>query len=181
MSQNVTEGEEIHSDRAAEVSRGQSRSAGCGPACPVVWQGRRGDPSPYADFLSGGARATGGQVSRIPADSTKGPFSAWRICVARSPPSAKAMIPPPQARKPVPQKKLIADESMRVSIDEAPHDVRNLVPSQLETYSRWRKGSEICYANSVEVIHCAHVAALVHHSHARPASEISRGCCPACA
>ncbi|MGA8620422.1 MAG: hypothetical protein WB660_18095, partial [Candidatus Sulfotelmatobacter sp.] len=26
------------------------RTAGCGPACPVVWQGRRGDPSPYADF-----------------------------------------------------------------------------------------------------------------------------------
>src|SRR5271157_842583 len=25
------------------------RTAGCGPACPVVWQGRRGDPSPYAD------------------------------------------------------------------------------------------------------------------------------------
>ena len=23
---------------------------GCGPACPVVWQGRRGDPSPYADL-----------------------------------------------------------------------------------------------------------------------------------
>src|ERR1700682_4036951 len=26
------------------------RTAGCGPACPVVWQGRRGDPSPYADW-----------------------------------------------------------------------------------------------------------------------------------
>ena len=25
------------------------RTAGCGPACPVVWQGRRGDPFPYAD------------------------------------------------------------------------------------------------------------------------------------
>ena len=27
------------------------RTAGCGPACPVVWQGRRGDPSPYADCV----------------------------------------------------------------------------------------------------------------------------------
>ena len=25
------------------------RTAGCGPACPVVWQGRVGDHSPYAD------------------------------------------------------------------------------------------------------------------------------------
>ena len=25
------------------------RTAVCGPACTVVWQGRRGDPSPYAD------------------------------------------------------------------------------------------------------------------------------------
>jgi hypothetical protein len=34
------------------------RTAGCGPACPVVWQGRRGDSPPYADFcllLSDGA------------------------------------------------------------------------------------------------------------------------------
>src|SRR5271170_3738154 len=28
------------------------RTAGCGPACPVVWQGRAGDRSPYADLLS---------------------------------------------------------------------------------------------------------------------------------
>ncbi|HTT22558.1 MAG TPA: helix-turn-helix domain-containing protein, partial [Candidatus Sulfotelmatobacter sp.] len=27
------------------------RTAGCGPACPVVWQGRRGDPPPYADCV----------------------------------------------------------------------------------------------------------------------------------
>ena len=27
---------------------------GCGPACPVVWQGRAGDCSPYADFVHGG-------------------------------------------------------------------------------------------------------------------------------
>jgi hypothetical protein len=26
------------------------RTAVCGPACTVVWQGRRGNPSPYADF-----------------------------------------------------------------------------------------------------------------------------------
>jgi hypothetical protein len=26
------------------------RTAGCGPACPVVWQGRRGDSPPYADY-----------------------------------------------------------------------------------------------------------------------------------
>ncbi|MGA8442859.1 MAG: hypothetical protein WB714_31890, partial [Candidatus Sulfotelmatobacter sp.] len=26
------------------------RTAVCGPACTVVWQGRRGDPSPYADY-----------------------------------------------------------------------------------------------------------------------------------
>src|SRR6202035_1939464 len=28
------------------------RTAVCGPACTVVWQGRRGDPSPYADFCA---------------------------------------------------------------------------------------------------------------------------------
>jgi hypothetical protein len=28
------------------------RTAGCGPACPVVWQGRVGDHSPYADSSS---------------------------------------------------------------------------------------------------------------------------------
>src|SRR6266446_2559661 len=27
------------------------RTAGCGPACPVVWQGRVGDYSPYADLV----------------------------------------------------------------------------------------------------------------------------------
>src|SRR6185437_6674919 len=26
------------------------RTAVCGPACTVVWQGRRGDSPPYADF-----------------------------------------------------------------------------------------------------------------------------------
>ena len=26
------------------------RTAGCGPACPVVWQGRVGDHFPYADL-----------------------------------------------------------------------------------------------------------------------------------
>src|SRR5271157_4134081 len=25
------------------------RTAGCGPACPLVWQGKRGDSLPYAD------------------------------------------------------------------------------------------------------------------------------------
>jgi len=25
------------------------RTAGCGPACPVVWQGRAGNRAPYAD------------------------------------------------------------------------------------------------------------------------------------
>src|SRR5271154_2199252 len=34
------------------------RTAGCGPACPVVWQGRAGDRSPYADFA---ANTSGGQ------------------------------------------------------------------------------------------------------------------------
>ena len=29
------------------------RTAGCGPACPVVWQGRRGDSPPYADCRDG--------------------------------------------------------------------------------------------------------------------------------
>ena len=29
-----------------------SRTAGCGPACPVVWQGRRGDSPPYADLFA---------------------------------------------------------------------------------------------------------------------------------
>ena len=28
------------------------RTAGCGPACPVVWQGRVGDHSPYADSVA---------------------------------------------------------------------------------------------------------------------------------
>jgi hypothetical protein len=27
-----------------------SRTARCGPACRVVWQGRRGKPPPYADY-----------------------------------------------------------------------------------------------------------------------------------
>jgi hypothetical protein len=39
-------------------SRGVSlirRTAVCGPACTVVWQGRRGNPSPYADTLHGGS------------------------------------------------------------------------------------------------------------------------------
>ena len=26
-----------------------ARTAGCGPACTVLWQGRAGDHSPYAD------------------------------------------------------------------------------------------------------------------------------------
>jgi hypothetical protein len=26
------------------------RTAGCGPACPVVWEGRRGDSPPYPDY-----------------------------------------------------------------------------------------------------------------------------------
>src|ERR1035438_3636782 len=30
------------------------RTAVCGPACMVVWQGRRGDSPPYADLLAGG-------------------------------------------------------------------------------------------------------------------------------
>ena len=30
------------------------RTAGCGPACPVVWQGRTGDRPPYADFRPAG-------------------------------------------------------------------------------------------------------------------------------
>jgi hypothetical protein len=28
-----------------------SRTAGCGPACPVVWQGRAVYRSPYADLV----------------------------------------------------------------------------------------------------------------------------------
>jgi RNA-directed DNA polymerase len=28
------------------------RTAGCRPACPVVWQGRRGDSLPYADYAA---------------------------------------------------------------------------------------------------------------------------------
>jgi hypothetical protein len=35
------------------------RTAGCGPACPVVWQGRVGDHSPYADLRTG-AHSLGG-------------------------------------------------------------------------------------------------------------------------
>jgi hypothetical protein len=40
------------------------RTAGCGPACPVVWQGRAGDCFPYADCENAGyartsSRATG--------------------------------------------------------------------------------------------------------------------------
>jgi hypothetical protein len=36
------------------------RTAVCGPACTVVWQGRRGDPSPYVDCL--GVCASGDDV-----------------------------------------------------------------------------------------------------------------------
>jgi hypothetical protein len=28
------------------------RTAGCGPACPVVWEGRTGDRLPYPDYVS---------------------------------------------------------------------------------------------------------------------------------
>ena len=38
------------------------RTAGCGPACPVVWQGRVGDHSPYADYAEQG-RLLGGESS----------------------------------------------------------------------------------------------------------------------
>src|ERR1700751_1940613 len=72
--------------------------------------------------------ATGGQASRIPADSTKCPFSVEDprgagSSVRESHDSATSSS---QTRDLGPQK-LIADESLRVSIDEAPHDVRNLV------------------------------------------------------
>jgi hypothetical protein len=35
------------------------RTAGCGPACPVVWQGRAGDCSPYADVRPSWAHSYG--------------------------------------------------------------------------------------------------------------------------
>jgi hypothetical protein len=35
----------------ASLLTSTSRTAGCGPACPVVWQGRRGDSPPYADAV----------------------------------------------------------------------------------------------------------------------------------
>src|SRR6266481_6109640 len=38
--------------RSRLMVRSTRRTAGCGPACPVVWQGRVGDHSPYADFFS---------------------------------------------------------------------------------------------------------------------------------
>src|SRR5689334_19251786 len=42
------------------------RTAGCGPACPVVWQGRRGDPSPYADCSRLEVSRLGRSLSLIP-------------------------------------------------------------------------------------------------------------------
>ncbi|MGA8511058.1 MAG: hypothetical protein WB762_36070, partial [Candidatus Sulfotelmatobacter sp.] len=43
------------------------RTAVCGPACTVVWQGRRGDPSPYADLSEPDGAAMGlvGMVSYV--------------------------------------------------------------------------------------------------------------------
>jgi hypothetical protein len=44
--------DEQEPDTRPTVAGGPSlirRTAVCGPACKVVWQGRRGDPSPYAD------------------------------------------------------------------------------------------------------------------------------------
>ena len=38
------------------------RTAGCGPACPVVWQGRAGNRAPYADSYS----FTGGRRRAMP-------------------------------------------------------------------------------------------------------------------
>jgi len=49
------------------------RTAGCGPACPVVWQGRVGDHSPYADCQAyfGGLRLSeveyGLRMGNVPA------------------------------------------------------------------------------------------------------------------
>jgi len=44
--------EALWSSQVVRWSLAQSvRTAGCGPACPVVWQGRRGDSPPYADCL----------------------------------------------------------------------------------------------------------------------------------
>ncbi|MGA8437906.1 MAG: hypothetical protein WB762_00880, partial [Candidatus Sulfotelmatobacter sp.] len=37
------------------------RTAVCGPACTVVWQGRRGDPSPYADWCAEHVRSLEGE------------------------------------------------------------------------------------------------------------------------
>ena len=67
------------------------RTAGCGPACPVVWQGRRGDPLPYADcscILY--ARVAATEITQgaksVPAcdfnerRSDREPLLGWQIC-----------------------------------------------------------------------------------------------------
>ena len=48
-------------------------TAGCGPAYPVVWQGRRGDSPPYADTFS----LTGEETAEKPASSIAGRRSRW--------------------------------------------------------------------------------------------------------
>jgi hypothetical protein len=52
------------------------RTAGCGPACPVVWQGRVGDHSPYADcYLIDPDTASGSSVNMggVAGDGNSGP------------------------------------------------------------------------------------------------------------
>ena len=41
------------------------RIAVCGPACTVVWQGRAGDRSPYADLLRGAECAAAPRLGSI--------------------------------------------------------------------------------------------------------------------
>jgi hypothetical protein len=42
------------------------RTAVCGPACTVVWQGRVGDHSPYADLRSVPGVGNAGLLSVVP-------------------------------------------------------------------------------------------------------------------
>src|SRR6266850_6568872 len=47
---NYKKGRSDYSDRPFCFGVPSIRTAGCGPACPVVCQGRVGDHSPYADY-----------------------------------------------------------------------------------------------------------------------------------
>ncbi len=71
------------------------RTAGCGPACPLVWQGRRGDSPPYADRVL----KLAGQPIRV-ADPT--PMRTTRIHHANTEMYPELRLTPATVARPIP-------------------------------------------------------------------------------